>query len=581
MCSTLLSSVARIPKLIIQSLGLGSKASPVFKETKMDLGLADHLQALNGTLQSICLATGSPGLSIGVAQAGSIIHTAHFGYRDVENALPPDSDTIYGVASLTKSFVASAMGILVDEGKVKWTTPVKSILPELDTQDALTTEQLSVADLFIHNSGLAFSNNWWYGADGELLLEKDQTVPAFNALKQRSKFRNKYSYSNWPYCIAGEVIEKLSGETFGSFLQKRVLKPLGLTRTSAAHDNSDSNLARPYAVLDDKTPFRLPFPKTHDGNFMAPAQAVRSSVNDMLAYGSALLAAQRLELAGEQPAPGNPLRGAAKQLSGHISKNPASPLRENSYALGMDRIQLPQSIAGIGCNGMFVREMPHLVPGSESGGSLLLVHTGSVAGYTSMIGMLPEYNDTVIFTASNSVGLGDASGWALQLLIETIIQSESKTDFVALAEEAAANHARREVDNADALAKSRTPNTHPRASLDDYVGNYFGLGGLFKLQIRRRDADGELEMLFQGLESQAWPLTHYEHDTFTWLQPFNEQARRARFNFAGPDIFKLKFMAGKENAGGEIDRVCWMQEPGLPEEDQCLFRSPTAAATQH
>ena len=58
------------------------------------------------------------------------------------------------------------------------------------------TEQLSVADLFIHNSGLAFSNNCWYGADGELLLQKDQTMPAFNALKQRAKFRTKYSYSN-------------------------------------------------------------------------------------------------------------------------------------------------------------------------------------------------------------------------------------------------------------------------------------------------------------------------------------------------------------------------------------------------
>jgi len=82
-------------------------------------------------------------------------------------------------------------------------------------------------------------------------------------------------------------------------------------------------------------------------------------------------------------------------------------------------------------------------------------------------------------------------------------------------------------------------------------------------------------MLFQGLESQAWPLTHYEHDTFSWLQPFNEQARRARFNLAGLDTFKLKFMAGKGNGDGpkgEIDRVCWAQESGLAEEDQFLFR---------
>ncbi len=70
------------------------------------------------------------------------------------------------------------MGILVNEGKVSWTTPVKSVLPELDSQDPLVTEQISIADLFIHNTGLASSNNWWYGADGELLLQKDQTLSA-------------------------------------------------------------------------------------------------------------------------------------------------------------------------------------------------------------------------------------------------------------------------------------------------------------------------------------------------------------------------------------------------------------------
>jgi len=113
----------------------------------MELSLLSQLRALDDAMQSICSATGSPGLSIGVAQAGSIIHTAHYGYRDVEKGLLVDPDTAYGIASLTKSFVASAMGILVDEGKVSWTTPVKNILPELDTQDALTTEQLSVADL--------------------------------------------------------------------------------------------------------------------------------------------------------------------------------------------------------------------------------------------------------------------------------------------------------------------------------------------------------------------------------------------------------------------------------------------------
>ncbi|KAK3933595.1 beta-lactamase/transpeptidase-like protein [Diplogelasinospora grovesii] len=546
--------------------------------------LTGRLQALDPIIKAICSATGAPGLSLGVARGGSIFHTAHYGYRDVEKALPPDSDTAYGVASLTKSFVASAMGIVVDEGRLSWTTPVKNILPELNSQDPLVTEQLTITDLFIHNTGLASSNHWWYGADGELLLRKDQTLAAFKALKQKGKFRAQYSYSNWPYCVAGEVIEKVSGQSFGTFLQQRILGPLHLSRTSAAHDNnSDQNLAKPYAVLDNGEAFLLPFPKTGDGQIMAPAQAVRSSVNDMLKYGSALLEAQKAELAAGQTLPeSNPLRGAATQLSAHITKTAQSPefLLERTYGFGMERFQLPQAVDGVGCNSMFVKQMPKLVPGPNSKGGLLLVHTGSIAGYSSMLALLPEH-DIVAFAVANSVGLGDPSGWVVQALVETISESENTTDFVSLAKEAAANHARREVDNMKVLEDHRTPDTQPRP-LDEYVGTYVGLAGLFGILIRRRRRSaGEegLEVLFQGLESQAWPLTHYHFDTFTWIQPFNEQARRARFNLVGPDLFKIRFMAGEEEEEGNgktgetvIDRVCWMQEPGLLEKDQCFLR---------
>jgi hypothetical protein len=127
--------------------------------------------------------------------------------------------------------------------------------------------------------------------------------------------------------------------------------------------------------------------------------------------------------------------------------------------------------------------------------------------------------------------------------------------------------------------------TQPWASLDEYVGDYLGLGGLYKLQIRRRDIGDGLEVLFQSPESQAWSLTHYEHDTFSWLQPFNEQARRARFNLAGPDISKLKFMAGtgnedRDGSNGAIDMVCWILELGLAEDEQCLFRRTKGVVSQ-
>ena len=60
-----------------------------------------------------------------------IIYTHNHGYRNVEAGIPPDEETIYHIASLSKSFTAAAMGILVEEGRMKWDTPVRQILPDL------------------------------------------------------------------------------------------------------------------------------------------------------------------------------------------------------------------------------------------------------------------------------------------------------------------------------------------------------------------------------------------------------------------------------------------------------------------
>jgi hypothetical protein len=101
--------------------------------------------------------------------------------------------------------------------------------------------------------------------------------------------------------------------------------------------------------------------------------------------------------------------------------------------------------------------IPQLVPGPRNaGGALLLVRTGSLAGYTRIMGMLPECNGAFIFATTNAIGLSYASGWALQLLVETMFQNESRTDYAALAKEAAMNHTRREIDNANALDNVRT-----------------------------------------------------------------------------------------------------------------------------
>ncbi|KAF2791295.1 beta-lactamase/transpeptidase-like protein [Melanomma pulvis-pyrius CBS 109.77] len=480
--------------------------------------LVSRLQNLNPTIHAICTTAGAPGLSIGVLHSKHFIHSRHY-------------------ASLSKSLTASAVGILVDDGKLSWTTPIRSVLPDLDSQDNIVNEQATVVDLLSHNTGLAVSNHWWNGAGGEVLLAKNATMAAFNALPRNGKFRNKFYYSNWGYCLLGEMIEKLSGMAYNAFLQKRIFIPLQMKRTSAVHNDSDTNLAKPFAILDDKSAFLLPYPKVQEGTLMAPAQAVRSSTNDMLLYSSALMEAYKSNLPGTL---------------------------EATYGFGVYRFQLPQTIAGVGCNPMFVKSMPNIVPGPHGG--LVLRHHGSVARYTSFFVLLPEY-DVAFFVAVNSIGLGDPAGWIAQLIIECVVETPCPSDYVALAHEAAEAHADRQASNARSLEEERKEGTQPKP-LTAYVGDYVGLGGLFKIQIRLID-DAYLQLAFQGLDSQVFDLQHYQHDMFTWVIPFNELAKRVRFTFAGPGVYKLNFMA---NADSEIDRVCWLNEPGLPEGESCLSK---------
>lgn len=185
------------------------------------------------------------------------------------------------------------------------------------------------------------------------MLNKSQTVSSFNALKQISPFRSAFKYSNWHYALIGEIIERLTGITYGDFLQSRILGPLemGRTTTKKTCQNSD-NFATPYAALDDKSLYPLPSPPIQDDTIMNGAQAIQTSVDDLLKFSIALLASRK----GDQQ---SPLKNVPKQFSSHIFRGNEYP--DKSYGLGMMRTMLPGTIGG-GCNSMYTK-LPVITPG--------------------------------------------------------------------------------------------------------------------------------------------------------------------------------------------------------------------------
>jgi CubicO group peptidase (beta-lactamase class C family) len=119
-----------------------------------------QLQALDPTIREICSITGVAGVSIGVLHHGKVIYRESFGFRDVESGVKGDADTIYYLGSMTKGFTAEAIGILVDEGNLKWTTPVKDVVPEFCPNDDIIYKHSNMVDLS-HRTGLERADSFW------------------------------------------------------------------------------------------------------------------------------------------------------------------------------------------------------------------------------------------------------------------------------------------------------------------------------------------------------------------------------------------------------------------------------------
>lgn len=510
-----------------------------------------------------------PGLSLGVSQGGKIIHQFNYGFSDIEGSIRTDSDTIYGIGSVTKTFTATAIVQLVSTGKLQWKTPIKDILPEFASRNPVVSSEATIEDLLTHRMALSRSNNWWYGSDGDLLLSKTETLQAYSQLKPIGSFRAQFDYSNWHYTVAGEIIERVTGQSYGEYIDQALAKPLGLKHTSAVHSMvPEHRVAKPYVALDNLDFHLLPRPQAQNGTIMGPAQGILSSVNDLLDYGTALLdSAKKTTRAVTDDETTTKLKDIDRQISGHIFTT--NSLLESSYGLGVFRHQLPGSICGTGANAMFVKELPQVIPRGDT--RLVISHPGSLAGYTSFFVLLPEINSVVV-VLTNSIGLADPAAWIAHVMVEALVDSPSPADIMAFVNEASKNHIQ-SYPKVQAVFDELAANSTVPENLTDYVGTYIYTGDLdFKVQIRLVEND-TLQVAFQGLDSQVWNLNHLEGDTFHWLTSRDHQAKKAKFTYPFlHSLFKIAFQRGEN---GHISHLIWAHDGAVPPEEQ-LFKKQEA-----
>ncbi len=221
-----------------------------------------------------------PGMAVGIIKDGEVVLSEGYGVLKRGTDTPVDGNSVFAIASNTKAFIAAALGILVDEGRLSWDDPVRAYLPYFQLYDAYATAHTTIRDLLSHRVGLGtFSGDViWYKRtwSAQEILQRLPHVP------QAYEYRAGYGYTNLMFIAAGEVIRTVSGQSWDAFLKDRIFEPTGMhrTRTSVEALHSIMNVAQPHKPVDGEN---RPIPYVNWDN-MGAAGGILSSTNDMLKW---------------------------------------------------------------------------------------------------------------------------------------------------------------------------------------------------------------------------------------------------------------------------------------------------------
>ncbi len=288
---------------------------------------SDPLDQFDALVAEVMAEWQIPCLAMAVVQREKLPLLRCWGLRDIEAGTPIGPDTLFPICSMTKSFTATGLALLVDEGKLHWDTPVREILPEFRLRDPVASEQATLRDLLTHRTGLPRHD--WVHMGGH--LDNAGMLAALRHLEPSKPFRSAYQYQNLMYLVAGIVLERISGQRWEDFIRDRILRPLGMERaTTSLQDMVErhSDYAAPHAVLDD-VQRRIPVRPINT----RPGGGVCASIADMAAY---------LRFHLDPLARRGSLRlspGAAAELTSpqiYIGRSDFAEFRDRHYGFGFD-----------------------------------------------------------------------------------------------------------------------------------------------------------------------------------------------------------------------------------------------------
>ena len=221
-----------------------------------------------------------PGLSVAIVKDGKVVLARGYGVRRMGDPTPVDARTRFGIASNTKLFTATALALLVEEGKIEWDAPVIRLSAlRLRCPIPIVTRELTVRDLLVHRSGLGLGAGdllWWPPST----YNRKEIARRLRYIPLATSFRSAYAYDNVLYLVAGEVIESGVGADLGGVrADPHPARKVGMTHSDVATPaRADAATSpAPHAEVNDTVRPVAPFLSDNTN----PAGGIMSGAEDM------------------------------------------------------------------------------------------------------------------------------------------------------------------------------------------------------------------------------------------------------------------------------------------------------------
>lgn len=343
-----------------------------FAHAIIEPAFEQRLEKLAESLEAARKEAHIPGMSIAIVKDDQIIWTRGFGFADVEAQTLANEHTIFGIGSTTKAFTANLVGMLVDEEKTSWDTPVTEYLPyfDLNLKSDNENDECTLRDLLSHRHGFARMGVLWFSGE----ISRDEILHTAINAEPIDEFREGFHYNNVTYLAAGEAAGVANGMSWDELMVSRIFKPLDMVSTviQTPDPDGDSTVAVGYNwhEFDEKNrPAH-----TINMNGIAPAGGVYSNAIDMAQW-------LRLQL-GEGEIDGKRLVSSA--------------IIQETWT--------PQIKIGSGVSyglGWMLREVD---------GRKVIEHGGMIPGFSAQVSLMPEENIGYVLLMNQGISpLGAAS----------------------------------------------------------------------------------------------------------------------------------------------------------------------------